>query len=65
MSQADKPDDRRLTAPENESCPERLKSKLLLTTPEDGDGAVKALLTAAWTNLRFPQPRGGSETILS
>ena len=40
--------DPRLETPKNESWSERLKSKLLLTSPADVDVSVEALLTAAW-----------------
>jgi hypothetical protein len=40
--------DRRLEAPKNESWSERLKARRLLTSPEDVDGEIAALLRAAW-----------------
>ncbi len=40
--------DPRLQPPKNEGWSERLKSKLLLSTPEDVDDEVAALLRATW-----------------
>ena len=38
----------RLEAPRNESWSERLKARVLLTSPEGVDGEIAALLKAAW-----------------
>ena len=40
--------DPRLMAPKNEGWSERLKSKLVLTSPAEVDGDVRALLRRAW-----------------
>lgn len=40
--------DPRLEAPKNESWSERLKSKLLLTSPTEVDASIDALLKQAW-----------------